>query len=730
MKTLERRLGLGSVVAISISSMLGSGIFVLPGLAFILTGPSLWMAYLLSALCVLPAALSKSELATAMPTSGGTYVYLDRTFGPIVGTISGLGLWLSLLLKSAFALVGFGAYLSVFSKVPLQMASLALLSVIVLLNILGIGKVTGALIFVVLMSVLGLAGLGVIGVTQIDYLNFDPFLPHGIDGLVAATGFVFVSFAGVTKVAAIAEEIKKPERNLPKGIFLSLVIVTVIYCGVSFLLAGTLGVEGLSGNLKPIYSLGLSVGGYWIGMAAAVLGVLTMTSMANAGILAASRFPFAMGRDRLLPGIIGTLDSRFLTPVVSIILSGIIVAGSILFFDVTKIAKLASAFMLLIYMSENIAVIVLREARMQWYKPSYRSPLYPWAQIFGIVSTLYLLTIMGLTAVTAIVAISIPGFLIYVFYARKRINRKGVIGLKGVRKDSDIEKNDVYKSEQHLHFVHLPEKASVLVALFGKEHSQDTLIEMGRALADDNTVEVVHLLEVPEQTVLSDVTEDNVQVRGIRRRIRAMIQERQANISFDPIADHDILRTTYDISKKLDSNWLLVEWVGKTRGAFTIHNPIGWLRDHLSCNIVVFRDAGIRYFKKVLVLLDKSKNDQIVVDAADHLAKVYGARLHLVRVVSENDHDYNEELERAYLEKVQSTIGSPSQFEILTAKNKMKAMVSLSADYDLMFFAQPANQSFRNRIFGTEMDSLIAQAACSVVNIQKGGKYKVRSLFH
>ena len=88
MKALERRLGLGSVVAISISSMLGSGIFVLPGLAFLETGPSLWMAYLFSALCVLPAALSKSELATAMPTSGGTYVYLERTFVPFSATIA------------------------------------------------------------------------------------------------------------------------------------------------------------------------------------------------------------------------------------------------------------------------------------------------------------------------------------------------------------------------------------------------------------------------------------------------------------------------------------------------------------------------------------------------------------------------------------------------------------------------------------------------------------------
>ena len=136
MKRLERRLKLGAVISISISSMLGSGIFVLPSLAIEETGSSVWMAYILSAICVLPAALSKSELASAMPTSGGTYVYIERTFGPMAGTITGLGLWLSLLLKCSFALLGFGAYLEVFTSVNLMHASLGLLSVIFLLNVL------------------------------------------------------------------------------------------------------------------------------------------------------------------------------------------------------------------------------------------------------------------------------------------------------------------------------------------------------------------------------------------------------------------------------------------------------------------------------------------------------------------------------------------------------------------------------------------------------------------
>ena len=98
MKKLKRKLGLSSVIAISIAGMLG-GIFVLPGIAAAKTGSSIWLAFLLAAICILPAVLSKSELATAMPKSGGTYVYIERAFGPLFGTISGLGLWISLLLN-------------------------------------------------------------------------------------------------------------------------------------------------------------------------------------------------------------------------------------------------------------------------------------------------------------------------------------------------------------------------------------------------------------------------------------------------------------------------------------------------------------------------------------------------------------------------------------------------------------------------------------------------------
>ena len=320
-----------------------------------------------------------------MPTSGGTYVYLERCFGPLAGTVAGLGLWLSLLLKSAFALVGFGAYLNLLAPradpVP---TSLAILAFIVLLNIAGVGKVSGVLMAVVGACIAVLGMLYAPAVLTVEPRLLTPLLPNGIEGLLAGTALVFVSYAGVTKVAAIAEEIDRPGRNLPQGIIVSLLSVSLLYSLTAFLLVGNFPLEVLGGHLRPIHLLAQKVGGKGLETLVAVVAIATMSSMANAGILAASRFPFAMGRDSLLPSFLGSLSGRFLTPVNAILLSGAIVGVAVAKLDVLGIAKLASAFILMIYMAENAAVIVLRETRVQWYRPSYRSVLYPYTQIFGV----------------------------------------------------------------------------------------------------------------------------------------------------------------------------------------------------------------------------------------------------------------------------------------------------------------------------------------------------------
>ena len=521
MKTLERRLGLGAVIAISISAMLGSGIFVLPGLAATKTGPMVWLAYLAAGLCVLPAAVSKSELATAMPTSGGTYVYLERAFGPLAGTISGIGLWLSLLLKSSFALVGFGAYLAIVVHVPIRPLAMTLLLVITVLNLFGVSIIGKMQKFIVGLVLLSLVILCCWSFTSIDLKNLDAGFDHGMSGFLAATAFVYISYAGVTKVAAIAEEVKNPDRNLPLGILLSWLIVTLIYVAVVFVLVTIVPTSQLTHfggsreptpNLHPIYTLASVVGGKTIGVVAIVLAVITMVSMAVAGLLAASRFPFAMSRDKLLPPQIKSIHSTLKTPAVSILLTSVAMATSIWFLPIEQIAKLASAFMILAFMFVCSTVIVLRENAALWYQPRFRSPLYPWIQISGIAVGVMLLGAMGATGIVAIIGVLVLGAISYFLYGRRHTSRRGELAKMGVRSDlvtdpgiaetPEIEK-ELTEAELSAKIVHsleeeLPTEASVVVPLFGNERSPETLVEMGAAIAHGRRVEVLYIKAIPE----------------------------------------------------------------------------------------------------------------------------------------------------------------------------------------------------------------------------------------
>jgi len=753
MKKLERNLGLLSVIAISISAMLGSELFILPGIAFAKTGNSVWLAYLIAASCALPACFSKSELATAMPTSGGTYVYLDRTFGPLIGTVAGLGLWFSILLKSAFALVGFSTYLKIMTDINSTITGLCLLLAIIILNILGTGKVSTVLKIVVIITFSSLIFFELNAVI----FHFVPkrmsvLMPNNFQDLISAASLVFVSYAGVTKVAAIAEEIKDPEKNLPRGILLSLLIVAALYGSVTFILAGSFPKESLSSNSLLLYDFGNLIGNKWGGYVMAVVGILCMTSMANTGILAGSRFPFAMARAQLVPSYFGKLHSKYLTPVWSIIISGFIIGLAITFLDMEVIVKLGSAFLLCIYMAENFAVIVLRESRAQWYNPTYKSPLYPLMQVFGILTGLVLLSSMGLSIIgKCLGAIVFPGIIFYLLYGRKYTTRKGILGIRGPR--PDLVKDDQPK---RIEVIDLSVDAMVVVPLFGKERSPEMLIEMGAALADGKKLEIAHLTEIPEQTDYDDIGEGSSFITSLRRRVIAMAIDHKIPVVFDPIVTHDISKSIYTIGQRLHCRWLLIEWSGQSTGTFTLHNPLDWLRDHLNCNLAIFRDAGVRYIRKIMVIIDNNSQDDLVAETSEHLGQVHRAEVTLVQFIDSNVTDSTlqkvinnlENFKKEYLKnkeikfqkdardneyqlfKEKEMLAEANSFarpslnwsvKILKGKNKIETYIDASADFDLMVFGMQdfSRRKFFFKLFGNQDDQLTQGANCSVLKVKE-----------
>ena len=430
--TLSRTIGLAGVVIISLSAML-PGIFITPTFAAEIMGPGIWLAFLLAASVVLPAAISKSELASGMPSSGGSYVYMERTYGPLIGTISGLGLWTSFLLKSAFALIGFSAYFVVVTtyfdiEMDILVLSLSALVLITIVNILGVKKVKAIQTPVVIITV---SLLLFICIAAFFVESFDASRP--INGatnadvweLAEAAAFVFVAYAGVTKVAAIGGEVKNPEKNLPAGIMLSLLIATVLYSAIAFLMMAAIAGEwwlDANGNVveNPIFIFAEKVAGTKFGIFAAVVSVLTMISMALAGILAASRFLFAMSRDNLLPQALEDVNTRFETPHYPILITGVAMGLAILFVPLKDVVKVASGFKIMIFIMINTCVIILRQTSKEHdWNPSYKGPLYPFMHIWGVIAGAFLLTFIGQKAFIGGGAAILVGSMTYYLYGKK-----------------------------------------------------------------------------------------------------------------------------------------------------------------------------------------------------------------------------------------------------------------------------------------------------------------------
>ena len=718
MKKLERTLSLPGAIAVSIGGML-SGIFVLPGLAVGITGSSVWLAFLVAALCILPAVLSKSELGTAMPKSGGTYVYIERAFGPLFGTIAGIGLWLSLLLKSAFSLVGLSAYLYVVVNIDeaytKAIALLALL-LIFLLNVFGLKKVEKTQLVIVTTSIVSLIVIIVLGFNSFDSKLTEPVFSDGTNGFIAGVAFLYISYAGVTKIAAIAGEIKNPAKNLPLTMIISLFLITTIYCLVALALVGNVEASILATDIKPIHTLFQTIGGETFGLIAGVVGALTLMSMANSGVLASSRFPFAMSKDGLLPSYLAGINSRFMTPVSAILTTSILIALAIIFLDVVKIAKLASAFKVLMFIFNELTVIVLRETNAQWYKPTFKSPMYPYVQIFGILSGIVLLAYLGVMPVVSVIGVVILGFLIFLVYGSKS-ERSGVASSYGILSFffKDASKIREYSDETDTTVDAISTSAEVVVPLLGDETSPETLVEMAAALKSTNEVQAFDITEVPNQTDSSVFMEDSPESTSLKRRIKRLADSKDLSVGFEAVVTYELSQTINKLSSQDSCKWLVMGWGARPNSGIFISNPIGWLLANINSNLALFKDNGVRYIGKVVLALRPGRKDKNFIGIANNICKHYGATLTLLHVVPESS-TTTETVKHRSEEKLKQSKVSAS-VEIVKSDNPVDTISEISASYDLLILGTPEKDNWIKVLFGGGKDKFTEKAACSVLRI-------------
>jgi amino acid transporter len=428
-KILKRELGLLDIFCIASGAMISSGLFVLPGIAFAKTGPAVLLSYAIASLLVIPAMLSKAELSTAMPKAGGTFFFIDRSMGPMMGTIGGFAAWFSLAFKSAFALVGIGVFAILlnpgFTIMQMKIIAVFFCLLFTIINIRG-AKHTGKTQIAIVLVLLSLLIFYVIaGVFYIQPLNFTNFAPYGYGSIFSTAGLIFISFGGLTKVCSVAEECKKPGRNIPLGMFLSWSIISLIYILVIFITVGISNPLQLSASLTPI-SLGADSIPFLSGIGGiimAIAAILAFISTANAGILAASRDPMAMGKDQLIPNSFAKISKRG-TPTFSILFTSSFMILVILFLDIESLVKTASLLKILLFLFVIFSLIIMRESKIRHYRPKFKSPFYPWIQFAGIFGLIFLIFEMGIIPMLLVGFFILFGFLWYWFYARDKIWRE------------------------------------------------------------------------------------------------------------------------------------------------------------------------------------------------------------------------------------------------------------------------------------------------------------------
>lgn len=391
---LQRSLGLFTSVSIGVGTMIGAGIFVLAGTSYDMTGPSASLAIFLSGCAALLTALSFAELATIIPASGGPYSYMCEAAGrKLPAFLCGWGFWLGYAMTVGLFALGFGKFIHYFiPAIPQTGAALLMVTYVVFANVRGIGEAgqiqnyaTTGLILLMLIFV----GYGSLFVSR---GTLQPFFAAGTSGVLQTTALLYMTYIGYGLLTHLSEEVMDAEKTIPKAIFISLAIATLVKTGIFLVGAGILPREHLLPAVTdtPLLDVSVAVAGQAGGWLFAAAGILAMLTSINTAVLAASRTSYSLARDRLLPEFLAELHPSYRTPVYSVLLTGLFALLCVLTNDYRYITATSSICFLVGYSQVNVAVILLRK-KMPDAPRAYTVPFFPLTPLAGIAVNLLLI---------------------------------------------------------------------------------------------------------------------------------------------------------------------------------------------------------------------------------------------------------------------------------------------------------------------------------------------------
>ena len=745
---LRRELGFWDALTIGAGTMIGAGIFLLAGPALTLAGPAAVFSYLLAGVVCVITAASAAELATGMPTSGGDYYFVSRSLGPALGSISGIGIWLSLTCAIAFYLFGFGEYLAALAPIPPLVGALMGGIVLTILNVAG-AKMSGrAQVVVVLLLMLILGGFAVLGLFHVDPANLTPFFPRGTGPILATTGLVFVSFLGFVKIAAVAEEIRDPARNLPRALIGSVVLVTVLYVVILFVVGGIFPQAAIQEIRDPLTAAARLMLGTPGGWAIILAGLLATVSSANASIMAASRINLAMARDGLIPTWLSAVHRKLLTPHRAILVTSFIALLLLGLDSLEDLAKLASVLQLYSYAALNVGAVALRASGPAWYRPSYRAPGFPFLPLAAAAGCVGIILVSGLLAQAVVVGLIVVSLLWFFFWARGRMQiehavtalrgRWGQLGLSAFFGPAlQYEEAEGQGPGPVVRPLDPDGPRRVMVAVANPK-SEGALLRIGRMVAagkdEGGSVEGVHLVSIPIQTPLSEARrrfdseshELFQELSEVVERERKATQEgaspalRETTLEVRAELVRDVFQTLAETPTIEGADLLLMGWHGGFGVGRIYDTPVQWVMSNVESDFAVLKERELGEIRSILVPWGGGPHSRSGLEVSLRIARASQAELHVLQVVRPDvDPD---RARKALAREVEPVVGDhPNVQLIVRAADSIAGGIDevlAEEEWDLVVVGASRESKIRRVLFGSIPDRLADRAPCSVLMVR------------
>lgn len=748
MADLKRELGFWDALTIGAGTMIGAGIFLLAGVALEMSGPAAIFAYLIAGVVCMITASSAAELATGMPTSGGDYFFVSRSLGPAMGAISGVGIWLSLTFAIAFYLFGLGEYLSQFLPITAFWGAVIGGVLLTILNVVGAKESGRTQVVVVLILFAILGTFSVMGVFHIDASNYDPFMPFGFDSISSTTALVFVSFLGFVKIAAVAEEIKNPSKNLPRALIGSVALVTVLYVIIVLVIGGMFEQSTIADVRDPLTTAARTILGSPGAVAVIIAGLLATLSSANASIMASSRINLAMARDRMVPNWLADIHQKLLTPYRAIILTGILALLFLLLESLEDLAKIASVLQLYSYAALNIGCVVLRVSHPDWYKPTYRTPGTPWLQILAAIGCLSIIIYSGTFAQIAVVVLIIGSLLWYLAWGRSRVEIEHALpelkkSWKKLGFGMFTAPVELYESEFEewapaIRALNINEGRKVVTALANPKHEK-ALLTVSQLIAtgkeEGGSVTGINMLKVPFQTPVSTVNRMLKEQESVRESIEEISRRSKeetvdkkgsktlASTTFDSAtaASHDIFKGLISETEERQADMLVMGWQGGFSLGRIYNTPVQRIIKNLKADVSVLKDRDLSDINSVVVPWGGGLHARLGMEIGLRIAQAVGANLRVLRLVKPGIDIEDEEKE---LRQRIKPLAEDFQKLNITVKESTDVTSGILEELeehkdDLLIIGASHEWGIRNVLFGTIPDIIADRAPCSVLMVRR-----------